>query len=222
MRTLYYNTICPLSRQIKIILSELNLDCLSIVEDYWLRNVNFITLNPEGTLPVLIEPSGLTISGIYTIIEYLLEKYPSLNLMPEELEEKIEPRRMLQWLNNKFYREVTSYLIEERIVRPIVFNEGPRTNFLRAAKINLKNHLIYFTKLIDQNGYIASDRITIADLCAASHISVIDYFNEIYWDHYSSIKDWYLILKSRPSFQPILNELFRGITPGPQYKSLDF
>jgi glutathione S-transferase len=222
MRTLYYNTICPLSRQIKIILSELKLDCLYIIEDYWLRNVNFITLNPEGTLPVLIEPSGLTISGIYTIIEYLLEKYPSLNLMPEELEEKIEPRRMLQWLNNKFYREVTSYLIEERIVRPIVFNEGPRTNFLRAAKINLKNHLIYFTKLIDQNGYIASDRITIADLCAASHISVIDYFNEIYWDHYSSIKDWYLILKSRPSFQPILNELFRGITPGPQYKSLDF
>lgn len=222
MRTLYYNTICPLSRQIKILLSELNLDCAFIIEDYWLRNESFITLNPAGTLPFLIEPSGLQISGIYTIIEYLLEKYPSSNLMPDEIEEKVEPRRIVYWFNSKFYREVTNYLIEERVVRSILLNEGPRTNFLKAAKINLKNHLLYFTKLIEKNGYISYDRITIADLCAASHISVIDYFNEIYWDQYNSLKEWYLIIKSRPSFKPILNETFRGMKPSSQYKSLDF
>ena len=222
MRTLYYNTICPLSRQIKILLSELNIDCVYITEDYWLRNENFIKLNPAGTLPVFIEESGLQISGIYTIIEYLLEKYPSSNLMPDEIEEKIEPRRMMHWFNSKFYREVTNYLIEERVIRPIVLNEGPRTNFLKAAKINLKNHLTYFTKLIEKNGYISHDSMTIADLCAASHISVIDYFNEIYWEQYNSIKEWYLIIKSRPSFKPILNETFRGMKPSSQYKSLDF
>lgn len=222
MRKLYYNTICPIARQVRVIISELNLDCSYITEEYWLRNIDFIRLNPLGTLPVLIESSELKLTGTYSIIEYLLEKYPSFHLMPEDIEEKVEPRRIVQWMNSKFYPEVTNLLIEERFIRPTSMNEAPRTNFLRAAKVNLKHHLIYLTKLIDTKGYIASDNITIADICAASHISVIDYFNEIFWDQYPSLKEWYLILKSRPSFQPLLHEALKGIAPSSQYKSLDF
>ena len=143
-------------------------------------------------------------------------------LMPEEVDYKAEVRRMMYWFNNKFYKEVTNYIVQEKIIRPMQTNEAPRTDLLRAAKINLKYHLRYITSLIEQRGYIGGDMFSVADIVAACHISILDYFNEIFWDQYVALKEWYLIIKSRPSFRPILNDTFRGIGPSQQYKALDF
>ena len=64
--------------------------------------------------------------------------------------------------------------------------------------------------------------MTCADVVAASHISTIDYFGEIKWDNFPLIKQWYAIIKSRPSFRSILQDHIAGFVPYTDYANLDF
>lgn len=222
MRKLYHYPICPLSRQVRVLLRELDAHYTMIKEDYWQRNKEFLSLNHAGTLPILQESSQLIIAGIYPIIEYLNDKYPNFNSMDEDIDIKCEIRRLLSWFNEKFYREVTKIIIDEKIVRPSCQLSGPRTEFLRAAKNNLAYHLNYLTSLLEVRSFIASDSLSCADIAAASHISVLDYFGEINWDKWSSIHDWYAVIKSRPSFRSLLQDQIPGFTPPSCYTDLDF
>ncbi len=222
MRKLYHYPICPLSRQIRVFLKEIDAPFTMIKEDYWQRDPTFLSLNPAGTLPVLHEESALIIAGIYPIIEYLNEKYPSFNFMGEDLAVRCEIRRLLYWFNEKFYREVTKIIIDEKIVRPSCQLEGPRTAFLRAAKSNLSDHLAYISALLEVRSFIASNSLSVADIAASCHISVLDYLGEINWDKCLVVKHWYAIIKSRPSFRSLLQDHIPGFTPPSCYVDLDF
>ena len=56
----------------------------------------------------------------------------------------------------------------------------------------------------------------------AAHLSVLDYFGEITWANWPSLKDWYVKMKSRPSFRPLLADRFQGLAPAAWYADLDF
>lgn len=222
MKKLYHYPLCPFSRQVRIYLKELDILFDMIKEDYWQKRREFLQLNPAATLPVLQEPSGLIIAGIYPITEYLNEKYPNFNFMEEDSEIKCEIRRLISWFNEKFYREVTKILINEKIERLMLKTGGPRTDFLRAAKLNLSTHMNYLTNLLQKHSFIASDKLTCADIAASSHLSVLDYFGEVNWDNWPYVRDWYAILKSRPSFRPLLQDQVAGFAPSATYADLDF
>lgn len=222
MRKLYHYPICPLSRQVRVFLKELDAPFTIIKEDYWQRNKRFLLLNPAGTLPVLQEASTLIIAGIYPITEYLNEKYPNFNLMDEDVEVKGEIRRLLSWFNDKFYLEVTKIIVDEKIVRPSCQLQGPRTAFLRAARNNLSHHLGYISTLLERRSFIASNSLSCADIAAACHISVLDYFGELNWDKWLILRHWYAIVKSRPSFRSLLQDHIPGFTPPACYVDLDF
>ncbi|WP_375326785.1 glutathione S-transferase family protein [Candidatus Tisiphia endosymbiont of Nemotelus uliginosus] len=222
MRKLYHYPICALSRQVRVFLKELDAPFTIIKEDYWQKNKRFLLLNPAGTLPVLQEASTLIIAGIYPITEYLNEKYPNFNLMDEDAEVRGEIRRLLSWFNDKFYLEVTKIIVDEKIVRPSCQLEGPRTAFLRACKNNLSHHLSYISTLLESRSFIASNTLSCADIAAACHISVLDYFGELNWDKWLTVKHWYAIVKSRPSFRSLLQDHIPGFIPPAWYVDLDF
>lgn len=222
MRKLYHYPICPLSRQVRVYLQELDAQFAMVKEDYWLRDKEFLFLNQAGTIPVLQEASTLIIAGIYPITEYLHEKYPNFNFIDEDIDIRCEIRRLLSWFNEKFYREVTKIIIDEKIVRSFCQLGGPRTDFLRAAKNNLSHHLNYMSNLFEKRSFIASNSLSCADIAAACHISVLDYFGEINWDKWLSIRHWYAIIKSRPSFRSLLHDQIPGFTPPVCYADLDF
>ncbi len=222
MRKLYHYPICPLSRQVRVFLKELDVEFTMIKEDYWQRNKKFLSINPAGTLPVLQESHNLIISGIYPITEYLHEKYPNFDFMGEEIDIRCEIRRLINWFNEKFYREVTKIIIDEKIIRSSLQLGGPRTEFLRAAKNNLTHHLTYMSNLLEIRSFIATNSLSCPDIVAACHISVLDYFGEINWDKWSFIRHWYAIIKSRPAFRSILQDQIPGFTPPPCYIDLDF
>ena len=69
---------------------------------------------------------------------------------------------------------------------------------------------------------LVGDVMTIADLAAASHLSVADYLGDIAWDDVPDAKAWYQRIKSRPSFRSLLADQVRGMPPSSQYSELDF
>ncbi|KJV74677.1 glutathione S-transferase, N-terminal domain protein, partial [Orientia tsutsugamushi str. TA763] len=107
MRKVYYYPLCPFSRQLRIILKEVDSVFTLIKEEFWLKKKEFITLNPNGKLPVLIETSGLVVYDIFTIIEYLREIEPNFYFICNEPEKNVAIRKLFTWFNDKFYHEVT-------------------------------------------------------------------------------------------------------------------
>ncbi|RYE06188.1 MAG: glutathione S-transferase family protein [Rickettsiaceae bacterium] len=222
MIKLYHYPLCPLSRQIRVILKELNVIFSIVKEDYWLNNKDFLKINPAGNLPVLTELSNHNISGIYPIMEYINDEYSELHLMKGNSIAKAEIRRLFYWFNDKFYTEVTNILIDEKIIRLISRIGSPRTEYIKIAKNNLSIHLNYLSNLLQTRGMLSGESLTIADIAAACQISVIDYFGEINWNNWPQVQLWYSTIKSRPSFRPILQDHIPGFTPSTVYADLDF
>jgi len=223
MQTLYHHPICPLSRQTRIYLKEFNKKFSMVKEDYWLGRPEFTKLNPASNLPVLtLDDPVYSLVGNYSIIEYMSENFEDFYFMPKDSIARAETRRYLSWFNDKFYREVSKILIDEKMIRLLMRLGGPRSNFIKAAKSNLVQHFKLLNKILEQSTYIVSEQISCADIAAAAHISTIDYFGEINWDSYQAIKQWYSIIKSRPSFKPILQDRIAGFTPPNEYSNLDF
>ena len=223
MQKLYHHPICPLSRQIRIYLKEFGIEFSMLKEDYWLRRKEFLKINPANNLPVLeLQDPISNLIGTYSIIEYMKETYENFYFMPSEKILRADTRKYISWFNNKFYREVSKILIDEKMIRLLMRYGEPRSNFIRAAKANLTEHSKFLSKILEKNSYIVSEKISCADIAAAAHISVVDYFGEINWDSWSIIKQWYSVIKSRPAFQPILQDRIAGFTPPRDYSNLDF
>ena len=108
------------------------------------------------------------------------------------------------------------------MIRKRLYNASPRSAFCHAAAGNLNKHLQFLTDSLQQNSYLVGDAVSCADIAAASHLSIIDYFGDMNWDHWDVIKQYYAIIKSRPMFQEILKEYIPGFIPPEHYKQLDF
>ena len=85
----FHYPICPLSRQIRVYLTELNLEVSLVKEAYWERREDFIRINPGSTLPVIIFGEEAII-GYYAITEFLSEKFDNFYLMPKTIKEKVK------------------------------------------------------------------------------------------------------------------------------------
>jgi glutathione S-transferase len=224
MRTLYHYPLCPYSRQIRLILKEYNQSFNLIKEDYWTMRPEFLSaLSPSGEVPVLIEQNNLVISDIYSILEYLIDECADERFVPKSDRVKMaEFRRLVSWYNKKFYREVTKHMLDEKLIRIMQRNAFPKPEIIRAARNNLHHHMQYINTLLSNKDFIFSEYFTLIDLIVASHLSIIDYFNEIQWDNYFQIKEWYSLIKSRPSFKAILNDRIPGFNPPKHYDELDY
>jgi glutathione S-transferase len=212
---LYHFPLCPFSRKVRVYLKERNLDFKLIYENPWEKRDEFMGINPVGQVPVLID-NNLAITDSIAICEYLDESYKGTQRPSIAIKSKV--RSLINWFDNKFYNEVTKYIINEKIT----LNSNPDSRFLHAAKHNLIYHLEYITYLINKNVWLATDKFTLADITLASHISVIDYMDSFPWERNKTIKEWYAVIKSMHCFRDILYDKVSGITPPQHYTDLDF
>ena len=230
MLTLFHHPFCPQSRFIRLALAEHGLDHQLIEERVWERRRDFLAMNPAATPPVLGTDAMPAIPGASIISEYLDEPYglemDEDRLMGHDAADRVEVRRLMSWFNDKFYDEVSGPLVTERVYKRFMTAEqgggAPSTEVMRAARSNLRYHLAYIGWLARTRNFLAGDRPTYADLAAAAHLSAIDYLGDVPWTEDDAAKAWYVRIKSRPSFRPLLNEWLAGLPAPAHYIDLDF
>lgn len=222
MRKLYHLWLCPYSRKVRIALKEKGLDFELIVEKVWERREEFLALNPAGAVPVLIEHDGRVLSESTPICEYVDEVYPNRPLIGFDPYSRAETRRLVNWFDLKFGREVTDYLVQEKHLRRMTGEGQPDSTAIRAAHHNLHYHLEYVGYLTERRTWIAGDDFGLADIAGAAHLSCLDYLGDVPWEDYPAAKDWYARIKSRPSFRPLLADHIPGLPPPRHYADLDF
>lgn len=221
MRVLYHSLLSPMSRKVRVVLAEKNLDFTMKAEKPWERRPEFLALNPAGEVPVLLDDDNV-LAGTDAIVEYLDEVHREKLLIGINALDRAEVRRLVAWFDVKMSREVTENLVGEKMMKRMIGEGQPNSQAIRAGHANLPHHLDYIGYLVDRRRWLAGDFFSVADITAAAHLSTLDYLGDVPWEGHELAREWYARIKSRPSFRPILADHVPGLPPPKHYADLDF
>jgi len=226
-RTLHHFPLDPASRQVRLALGEKRLPFVDVSVRYWERPRELTKLNPSGMVPVLVEAEAgkppLVLCEPRAILDHLEETYADPPLFaPGDPAERAEARRLITWFERKFEFEASGYILHEKIEKRLLGLGAPELANLRTGKDALKNHLFMLDELLQAREWLAGKRMSLADFAAAAHFSVIDYFGDMPWREFPAVKTWYMKMKSRPAFRPLLQDRWPGLHPAGHYDDLDF
>ncbi|HEY0327431.1 MAG TPA: glutathione S-transferase family protein [Allosphingosinicella sp.] len=223
MWQLYQFPLCPFSRKVRLMLTEKGVQFELVRESPWERRDEFVDLNPAGRTPVMVESDrGIVLIDSRAICDYFEETVDAVPMIPGPATDRAEIRRLIAWLDEQLYADVVGPLLEERMRKRLVKREAPDTKVLREAMKACNAHLDYLDYLLDHRRWLAGPLLTLADLAAAAHLSVADYLGGVDWRGHKQTVDWYGVMKSRPSFRPLLAERMEVITPPTHYDKVDF
>ena len=222
MPVLYHLWLSPFCRKVRVALREKGIEFEMKTENLALRRPEFLALNPAGEVPVLVEDDGTVIADSAAICEYLEDICPEPPLLAGTPAERGEIRRLVAWFDRKFNYEVSENLVGEKFMKRFLKQGEPDSRAVRAGKQNIHYHLDYIAWLIERRTWLAGDRLSLADIAAAAHLSALDYLGDVPWEEHQAAKDWYVRIKSRPSFRPLLADHLPGEPPPRHYADLDF
>ncbi len=214
MRKLIHLTLSPSSRLARLLVGEKRLACDPVLCD-----------DPLTHLPALVELDGTTLRGLWAIVDHLEGNYPDHPLMPDDAAARGEALRWLDWSLGPLH---------DLAIRRILFEKGaqrytgapqrvaPDMNVIRQGREALRTALGLIGAAAEAGGNLASRECTIADLAVAAPLSSLDYFGEVPWTEYPQALEWYVRIKSRPSFRTLLADRVPGQPPTASYAELDF
>lgn len=222
MRKLYHYPLDAFSRQIRIYLKEKNIEHELIVEFPWdmRKKEKEDDILLVSDIPTLIDLDATAYKSWYSIVEHLERQGHSL--FGETEKEKAETRRIVCLFNGMFFAEVTRNIIFEKVIKRYLEHSSPDSAAIRRGNNAIAGYFEHITWLADRRNWLAGESFSFADIVVASHISSLDYMGSIEWEKFPLVKDWYVRIKSRPSFRDILKDRISNVTPPEHYQDLDF
>lgn len=222
MWKLYHFALCPFSRKTRLALAEKGVP-FDLERVYpWDGDDGFYRLNPAGRVPVLHDPArGAPLIDSQAICEYLEETEDRNPLILGNAAQRAEIRRLVALFDQNFYADVTHPLLHEKLKKRLVLRLTPDSGALRSAMKLAHEHLDYIDWLVGNRRWLAGAQLSLADFAAAAQISVSDYLGGIDWSGHEEAHGWYRVMKSRPSFRPLLQEKMEGIPPPRDYADVN-
>jgi glutathione S-transferase len=172
----------------------------------------------------LADISGISLHGNTAIREYLEETYTEVSLIGGDFQQRAEARKIADWFASTFYEDVYLPIINEKIFKRFsrAIDKTPEPGKVRGAWAKLSTHMEYVAWCADRRNWLAGKEFSVADIYAASLISVLDYLGIVAWDKHEIAKGWYAQIKSRPSFRGILSDNLPQVPPSAEYSNPDF
>ncbi|HEY1629881.1 MAG TPA: glutathione S-transferase family protein [Rhizomicrobium sp.] len=213
MRRLVQLLLSPPSRFARLLVAEKRLTCDPATPE-----------DPAAHLPVFVEMDGTTYTGLWAIIDQLEGSYPDNPMVPEDSAARAEAFRLLDWAMGPFHDNVTRRIVYEKASQRhtgAAVRRAPDMDTVRQGREALKAALTLIGETAERHGYLAARECTLADLAVAAHISALDYFGEVPWAEFPLAAEWYVKMKSRPSFRSLLADRVPGQPPVSHYAELD-
>jgi len=213
MRRLVHLLLSPPSRFARLLVAE--------------KRLTFDPVTPEdmaAQLPVFIDMDGTRAVGLWAIVDHMEGGYPEHPLTPEDSIARAESLRLIDWAMGALHENVTRRIVYEKASQRFTgapAKRAPDMEAIRGGRDALKTALKEIGSSAEQHGYLASRECTLGDLAVAAHISALDYFGEIPWSEHQGAAEWYMRMKSRPSFRSLLADRVPGQPPVSHYAELD-
>jgi glutathione S-transferase len=215
---LHHFALCPLSRKVRLLLSEKRIAFELIHVAPWESSPVFPRLK---LAPTLRDPHrGLVLANSTVICEFIEETVPRASMMIGTAEQRAEIRRLVGWADDCLYAPVVLPMLIKAFGtsrQP----EMPGQSVTGDATGTVNMYLDEIAYLLDHRAWLAGPTMSLADLAIAAHLSVSDYFGVIDWSGHEQAHTWYSVLKSRRSFQLLLADRVEGITPPRHYSQID-
>lgn len=219
---LYHFPLCPFSRKVQLAMGEKKIAYDLVTLYPWDADPNFRNLNPAGRVPVLHDSAkNFALIDSQAICEYLDETVDDRPLILGSARARAEIRRLVALFDESFYGDITAPFLYEKMRKRLVLRQSPDSRTLSHARRLLHDHLDYIDWLIDNRRWLAGSQLSLADFAAAAQISVVDYLGEMDWKDHSSAHGWYRVMKSRPSFAPLLRMKMDGLPPPRHYADVN-
>ena len=223
-RVLFHFPFDPGSRTARLALGEAKIAFEDTIVRPWEPDCPLGELNPSAMPPVLqmTDPRPLTLCEAPAILGWIEDQQKTPLLLSSDPAERAEARRLTAWFDRRFTDEVNAVLLHERMEKPLLRLGPPEARALRDGRTALREHLAMLEELASAREWLAGRRLSQADLVVAAHLSVLDYFGELPWKFQPALKLWYMKIKSRPCFRPLLADRFHGLAAAAHYADLDF
>ncbi|TYC86334.1 glutathione S-transferase family protein [Novosphingobium sp. BW1] len=214
--------LCPFSRKVRLLMAEKGIAYELQTTRPWEGEDRLFQMNPAGRTPVVQETSkNIVLADSRAICEYFEETVERGALISGTSQQRAEIRRLIAMFDENFFLDVTAPLLHEKMKKRLVLRQSPDARLLRDAMRLAHDYLDYIDYLIDNRPWLAGSTMTLADLAAAAQISVADYLGGLDWSSHEQARGWYLVMKSRPSFRPLLSERMEVIQPPSHYGEVD-
>jgi glutathione S-transferase len=214
MRRLIHLMLSPNCRLARLMVAEKRVACDQVAAE-----------DARNCLPVFVEMDGTRCEGVWAILDHLEANYPDRPLAPDDAEERRACLRWLDWAMGPLHEHVTQRIVYEKANQRFTGapdRRGPDMNAIRQGREELKLALADISKAVETNGNLAARAPSLGDFAVAAHLSALDYFGEVPWEAFPAAAEWYVRLKSRPSFRSLLSDRVPGQPPVSHYAELDY
>ena len=214
MRRLIHLMLSPSCRLARLMVAEKRIACDPVHAE-----------DARNPMPVFLDMDGSRAEGLWAIVDHLESNYPDYPLAPADDAERRVSLRWLDWAMGPFHEQVTQRIVYEKAGQRFTGAPGKRApdmNIIRHGREELKLALGAITRAVESNGNLAGRAPSLGDLAVAAHLSALDYFGEVPWSEFPVAAEWYVRLKSRPSFRSLLADRVPGQPPCAHYAELDF
>jgi len=214
MRRLIHLMLSPSCRLARLLVGEKRLACDPVLAE-----------DARNPMPVFTDLDGTRAEGVWAILDHLESTYPENPLAPDDAAQRRASLRWTDWAMGPFHEQVTQRIVYEKAAQRYTGAPGrraPDMNVIRAGREELKLALAAIGRAAETSGNLAGRAPSLGDFAVAAHLSALDYFGEVPWKDFAAAGEWYVRLKSRPSFRPILADRVPGQPPVMHYAELDF
>src|ERR1700742_1159083 len=214
MRRLIHLMLSPSCRLSRLIVAEKRIACDPVHAE-----------DARNPMPVLVDMDGTRCEGVWAILDHLEGQYPDHPLAPEDPAERRASLRWMDWAFGPLHEQVTQRIVYEKAGQRFTGAPGrraPDMNVIRAGREELKLALGSIGRAVEVGGHLSGRAPALGDLAVAAHLSALDYFGEIPWSEFPAAGEWYVRMKSRPSFRSILADRVPGQPPSLNYAELDY
>lgn len=144
--TFYYGSGSPFAWRVWLALEHKRLHYelkLMSLQNGELKNAEFLTINPRGKVPVLVDDARIIRESV-AIVEYLEERYPEHPIFPTNPQERATVRCLIAEINNYLY-PVARRLLEQTLFRS---DDKGDPMVIAEAMTALRDELRYFEDVL--------------------------------------------------------------------------
>jgi glutathione S-transferase len=232
------------SRRVRLCLAEKGLEFESVLVDLTKmqhHSPEYLKLNPNGVIPLLILPDGRSLYESGTICEYLDETYPTPPLRPDDAYSRAEMRNWIRYADERIgnliifnwkhsIAKVASKWTDAELAEAMkkIPSKERQQAWLRAARQpytpeeenearrKLTAMLDKMEASLKQHAWLVGDRYSLADIALVPFIKRMEEEiipDEVSVERHPRVFDWWKKLQARPAFAEARIESFISTLP---------
>ncbi|KAJ3663885.1 hypothetical protein Zmor_008105 [Zophobas morio] len=177
---------------IKALNLDVNLKEVNLIDKQQLSS-EYTKLNPQHTVPTLVEEDGFVLWDSHAVMTYLVSKYGKEDsLYPKDLRKRAVVDQRLHFENGVLFPDTMA------IIRPVIYGGEKIIPQVRIDRVKEDYGLL--EKFLQGKKWVAGDHVTVADFSIVSSITTMDVVVSIQGAQFPNIAAWIERMEKLPYY----------------------